>query len=284
MLFTFTILHILVLSVVWLQAANSLKGKSPDEAPGVVLLDSITFPKVVPSCTANVMVLFLDKRQIGQPTTDGSRDNFLSVSRDKDVDDKDLLFAQVMVNGAENAKLVFERLNITDLPRLYLFPKGSETSIAFPSGVYINGVNTRRFASKHTGTLYRTPSSFLDFDQRALQFVKATKAEQEVLLKDAEEKVKAEVLDDDTEDTKKLAETYLRTMQKIIEKGPTYVKDEFERLTSLISGRGGKFDKKMEGFINRKNVLNHFDFDVDLLLQLDKYDSSMGIGGVRPEL
>ena len=189
-----------------------------------------------------------------------------------------------MVNGAENAKLVFERLNITDLPRLYLFPKGSETSIAFPSGVYINGVNTRRFASKHTGTLYRTPSSFLDFDQRALQFVKATKAEQEVLLKDAEEKVKAEVLDDDTEDTKKLAETYLRTMQKIIEKGPTYVKDEFERLTSLISGRGGKFDKKMEGFINRKNVLNHFDFDVDLLLQLDKYDSSMGIGGVRPEL
>ena len=81
MLFTFTILHILVLSVVWLQAANSLKGKSPDEAPGVVLLDSITFPKVVPSCTANVMVLFLDKRQIGQPTTDGSHDNFLSVSR-----------------------------------------------------------------------------------------------------------------------------------------------------------------------------------------------------------
>ena len=71
----------LLFFVLGLHAVSSLKGKSPDEAPGVVLLDSITYRKVLPSCTANVMVLFLDKRQIGQPTTDGSRDNFLEVSR-----------------------------------------------------------------------------------------------------------------------------------------------------------------------------------------------------------
>ncbi len=81
MQFTSKILYFFLLTIVWSQAVNSLKGKSPDEAPGVVLLDSITFDKVVPSCTSNVMILFLDKRQIGQPTTDGSRDNFLEVSR-----------------------------------------------------------------------------------------------------------------------------------------------------------------------------------------------------------
>lgn len=285
MQFTSKILYFFLLTIVWSQAVNSLKGKSPDEAPGVVLLDSITFDKVVPSCTSNVMILFLDKRQIGQPTTDGSRDNFLEVSRDKDVDDKDLLFAQVMVNGAENAKLVFERLNITELPRLYLFPKGSETPIAFPPGVYINGINTRRFASKHTGTVYRTPSSLLDFDHRALQFVKATKAEQEELLSNAFVKIKKEIPDDADapEEIKKRAETYLKTMAKIIEKGPSYVKEELDRLTSLITGKG-KSDKKAKEFIERRDILYHFDFDIDLLFQLDKYDSSTGVGGVRPEL
>ena len=185
-----------------------------------------------------------------------------------------------MVNGAENAKLV-QSLNITDLPRLVLYPKGSNVYIEFPTGVYINGINTRRFASKYTGTLYITPSSFLDFDKRALQFVKATKAEQEVLLKEAEEKIKAEVPDNANEKTKKLADTYLKTMQKIIEKGKTYVTEEMSRLDSLLQGREQSSKKSLE-FNERKNVLYHFDFDIDLLFQVDNYDSSMGIGGVHP--
>ena len=196
------------------------------------------------------------------------------------MDDENLLFAQVMVNGAENAKLV-QSLNITDLPCLVLYPKGSNVYKKFPTGVYINGINTRRFASKYTGTLYITPSSFLDFDKRALQFVKATKAEQEVLLKEAEEKIKAEVPDNANERTKKLADTYLKTMQKIIEKGKTYVTEEMSRLDSLLQGREQSSKKSLE-FNERKNVLHHFDFDIDLLFQVDNYDSSMGIGGVHP--
>ena len=78
--YCFAMITILALLMLF-HVVSSLKGKSPDEAPGVVLLDSITFPKVVPSCNAHILVLFLNKQQIGQPTTDGSRDNFLEVAR-----------------------------------------------------------------------------------------------------------------------------------------------------------------------------------------------------------
>ena len=57
-----------------------LKGKNDLEAYGVVLLDSITFPKIIPSSNHHTFVLFVDKGKIGLPTTDSVRDHFLGIA------------------------------------------------------------------------------------------------------------------------------------------------------------------------------------------------------------
>jgi hypothetical protein len=48
----------------------------PDESMGVVLLDSITFPKVVPSTKYAVVVIVCNKREIGEYATDSIRSDF----------------------------------------------------------------------------------------------------------------------------------------------------------------------------------------------------------------
>lgn len=251
----------------------ALKGKSPDEAPGVVLLDAITFPKVVPNANAHVFVLFLDKGDIGQPTTDGSRDNFLEVSRDKDVDDDGLLFAQVLVNGADNLKLK-DRMGVTNMPQLLFFPKGSSESITYPVNAYINGVNTRRFVTKHTGVIYSTPGSIWDFDEKALGIVKASSKEEKVAIlvsskKTLEDKKEGGL----SEDTLTVAEEYIRVMEKIIERGNEYVQEELERLTTLLKGKKIS-DKKKANFTDRRNVLHHFDFNLETILAGEASSSS----------
>ena len=172
------------------------------------------------------------------------------------------------MNGAENAKLV-ERLNITALPQLLLYPKGSDTPIPFMDNMYINGVNTRRFVTKNTGTIYNLPSSLLDFGERALAFVKAPKKQQEVMLKEAQEKIKEDLGGDNVDERLKTkAEHYIKTMENIIEKGESYVQEELGRLNTLLAGKIS--DKKRLNFNERKNILFHFDFNMDLLLRNDE--------------
>jgi hypothetical protein len=73
-----------------LQSCIAIKGKDANEVFGVVMLDSITFPKIIPSTTHDTVVLFADKAKVGSgayPTTDAVRDHFLTVAAGKQGND-----------------------------------------------------------------------------------------------------------------------------------------------------------------------------------------------------
>ena len=79
-----------------------MKWKSEDEASGIVLLDSATFPKIVPHSRAAVLVGIFDKITIGTgKKADNIRDEFLNFAIEGERGGRmdDLLVAQIIVNG-----------------------------------------------------------------------------------------------------------------------------------------------------------------------------------------
>ena len=69
----------IVLTSLLIHPSVAIKGKDPLEVPGVVLLDSITFPKLIPNSDFCTLVLFANKALIGEPGTDSIRDHFLGL-------------------------------------------------------------------------------------------------------------------------------------------------------------------------------------------------------------
>ena len=74
LMFYFSILQLLFTIVF------SLKGKDPNEVYGIVMLDAITFPKIIPSDRHASIVIFEQKTNIGLPTSDAVRDHFLGIA------------------------------------------------------------------------------------------------------------------------------------------------------------------------------------------------------------
>ena len=160
-----------------------LKGKNEHETYGVVLLDSITFPKLIPSNEYSAIVIFCDKREVGKGSTDTIRDSFIQVADptkkvetgEPEIPDEseDILFAQVLVNGAQNYMLS-QRQGIKEMPIILFYPRNSTKEslpIQFPSNVVPNPWNIRRFISKHTGKYYATPGSIPVLDILARDFM-----------------------------------------------------------------------------------------------------------------
>jgi Endoplasmic reticulum protein ERp29, C-terminal domain len=150
--------------------------------------------------------------------------------------------------------------------KLYL--KGSTDGIPFPSNIdYPNGVNIRRFVSKYTGITYRTAAGVPGFDRIAIKFVKAkTDEERKEILKEAMEA--ADAFDETENDLKLRAQEYVKVMKKVIEKGPTFISTEIGRLRGLLTNT--KISDAKKGNLTLKlNMVYHFDFDVDILLQQD---------------
>jgi len=79
-----------------------LKWKNENEANGILLLDSVTFPKIVPNDKYSIFVGFFKKASIGSDDfSDQIRDEFLNFAvegaRKGDMDG--IICAQVIVNG-----------------------------------------------------------------------------------------------------------------------------------------------------------------------------------------
>jgi hypothetical protein len=67
------------------------------------------------------------------------------------------------------------------------------------------------------------------------------------------------------EDKKALATEYLKVMYKIVDKGYDYVAGELARLDGLLASSNIP-EKKKENLLLRKDIVHHFDYDIDILL------------------
>lgn len=105
------VLHLFIITI------SAIAGKNPEETYGILLLDSITFPKIVPSMTNTVLVLICKKGSIGNYGTDSIRSDYFSFATLSELQDTDsttsltdsdsILFTQIIVNGAQNKGYLF---------------------------------------------------------------------------------------------------------------------------------------------------------------------------------
>ena len=241
----------------WSLGYAAIPFKHEDERKGVLLLDSTTYPKIVPHATKDIVLLVVLKSQIGDYGTDSLRADYFSFSSTMQTSDgaDNLLFAQIIVNGAENRMLADRLSNGAELlhPKLYVIPAGSSKPVPYPADApyYLNTLTP--FVTKHTSLVYQLPGTMKSFDALAIQFAEGDEGVKASTLATAQ----SELADLTTADEKEMAAYYIKVMKKISENGALYLKTEIKRLNQLF--HDDKLTKaNRRGIEHHANVLNIF--------------------------
>jgi len=228
---------------------------------GTVLMDSLTFPKIVPNARNHVIVMCVNKGQVGKLTTDGVRDEFLAIGETLEpmVASNSILFAQVIVNGAQNKKLsskVGARENFI-YPSFHLFKAGSSESVPFlsagevaSSAPSMNDIS--RWIYKETGIHIGAAGTVSELDRLVEEFLAADASNKASII--AKTRAAADTLTKSADRESSLH--YVKTMEKLMNT-PSYAKDEVVRLVAIVDSDKVSSDRKQE-FSRRINIVKRF--------------------------
>lgn len=208
--------------------------------------------------TVNIVVLVTNKRSVGDYSTDSMRADYLDFASKGELhgNSTEVLFTQVIVNGAQNRKLA-DRIGVKPgdefiYPELFLYKTNSNVAIHYPSKASWNIAHFTRWLSKHTNFYYGIEGTIENFDLLAERFMFADKNEHQKIIKEAEEL--ASTLDPHEKDN---ADIYIKTMNKIAEKGYDFIFTEIDRLAKLLKTDISK--SKKSDFVKRINIAYQFD-------------------------
>ncbi|KAK3751880.1 hypothetical protein RRG08_047153 [Elysia crispata] len=221
-----------------------------DVVQGSVSLNSGVFDKVIEKHKA-VLVKFDETYPYGE-----KQDAFKEVAKTS-VSQPDLLVAEVHVAdyGEKDNQDLAERFGITKeaFPAYRLFTDGnSEKAKASFSGDALQADSIKNFIVKESGLWLGRPGCLEMFDKLVPEFIKASDDERASILSEAEKSAQ-----DLTKDEEKLAaDTYIKTMKKVLDKGNSFIKDEVTRVEKLRSGKVSDNKKKQLG--DRLNILASF--------------------------
>eukprot|EP01041_Mallomonas_annulata_P006391 gene6391-12929_t len=233
-----------------------LKGRNDYETTGVLLLDSITFPKLIPNDKYNMIVGFFLKSDIGTSNkNDDIRDEYLEFTREgsRKGEMEDIICAQVIVNGGENKALADRNGASQSLPKIVLYTKNDSLPIVFDEKD-VNFLTLTSFVSKHTGFYIRRPGNIEIYDKLANKFCTAKEDERQSILNEAEDALSS-VSPIETIH----AEYYIKVMKKTMENehGNGYITEEFERLRAIVESDKVSKSKANE-LMKKLNILAHF--------------------------
>jgi len=238
---------------------------------GTILLDSITFPKIVPNAENHVLVMVANKGQVGKLSTDGVRDEFLAAAEalEPNVAKGSILFAQVIVNGAQNKRLagrIGARENFV-YPSFHLYKPGSSEPMHFLApgeaespALSINAVT--RWVYKETGIFIGATGTVDEMDQLVIEFMSppsagaseaAVKAAREAVLAKARSAAAALTAPAD----KEAAPHYIKAMEKLATGQSSFPKEEVARLTAIVESDKVSESRKQE-FRKRINIVRRF--------------------------
>lgn len=204
-----------------------------------------------------------NKYEIGQYATDSIRADFFAFAEKGNLqgNSESVLFAQVLVNGAQNLKLA-ERIGVRNIdnfkhPKMFLYQPNATESIPYPDSGAFNSVSLTRFVSKHTDFFFGVPGTIEVFDTLAEKFMAAHNLELDGIIAEAEALAPSVELKD-----KQNAQTYVKIMKKIKEAGVQYVKTETARLQSIIDSERLS-DAKKSDIQKRLNIVHQFDRNIE---------------------
>lgn len=239
-------------------------GKNKAESKGVLLMDSVTFPVLMDELSAQTRLLvgIFDKRDTvvsDPPTLEAeARFSFLNFAqaynRDESTDLAHLLFGQVIVNGAENRYLKNRLVGDRQLPVFIIIGENRTDPTVVDLDLrdyryctFISLLNT------YAGYKNALPGVLEQFEPLLAKFVPGTPDVRRQVIKEAKD------LYDSIDDKKIIADAdfYVKTMEKVMEQGIQYVKEEGgsiisrARLPMVNAERSYNLDKKL-------NILESF--------------------------
>jgi hypothetical protein len=245
---------------------------------GTLLLDAVVWDKAIPNNNAHTLVMVSNKAYIGKQTTDNTRSAFLKMAQG--LEHKEVLCAQIIVNGADNHMLA-TRLGVPNpgrmpYPYFFIIKKGESESIALQTSATVADItltDVLRSLTKHTGVRLPMEGTSSELDSMTIRFISptATSAERLAIVTEAE----AFVQDLRTQGASGSAVSaalvkkadglswYPKYMQKALEKGSEatsigdFARGEKARLQTILESDKVSDDRKKE-FRWRVNIISSF--------------------------
>lgn len=120
----------------------------------VLTLDAHSFPKLVPSPRYATVVLVFDKAHKGTYATESIRSDYYAFAKKAQTEGEaeEVLFTQVIVNGADNKKLATRIGFKTEyaFPQMFVIPQNQTEAIPYPSNEPYRLYELAQFVSKHS--------------------------------------------------------------------------------------------------------------------------------------
>ncbi|XP_011499669.1 PREDICTED: endoplasmic reticulum resident protein 29 [Ceratosolen solmsi marchali] len=227
-----------------------MKLSAADDCKGCVQLDSYSFDKIIPKFKAAIVKFdvafpYGEKHEEFAKVAFTTRDSF------------DLLVAEVGVKdfGNKDNSDIADRFNIKkdDYPVVLLFIQGKTEPHRFiiKKDTEFTADNIKRFIKTKSGVYLGLPGCVEKLDRLADQFKTSNDKDRQEILNKA--KVFQETL---PEEHRTAAKVYVKTMEKIMERGDIFVQTEQTRIEGLLKGKLSN-DKK-RSMEERRNILHSF--------------------------
>lgn len=171
----------------------------------------------------------------------------------------DLLVAEVNVKDygdKENSDLAEKyEVKTKDFPVLKLFKKDIKEPVPYLGEFKQDDIVA--FVKAQTGVYIGLPGCIQEFDMLAQNFIKnRNKEEREKMMKQAKEMIARGM---DSKQSEEMANIYIKLMEKILDKGDEFVKNEIQRVENI---RKTKIPvEKKENLQKRLNILQSFSHD-----------------------
>ena len=251
--------------------ATALKAsdRRGDENRGMLLLDATTFPKVIPSDRHATVVLFSNKAKFSEPLTELAREEYIEVALAGDKGEiRDLLFAQVIVNGGYNSMLA-GRVGFEDgakVPGVAIYEVGSSTPIIYPHQ-RINAHLLRKFLTKHSGFHYPMPNTIPKMSAMVQRLMRTTTVEEmNPVIADAKEFSK-----NVEPEFKDVVDYYVKVMEKVQDKGWEWAETEYLRLSAVLESGTVTIQSSLMKLEMKKAVVSEFDRDFKMNPEREKF-------------
>eukprot|EP00775_Hariotina_reticulata_P011716 gene11716-11861_t len=209
---------------------------------GVIYLDDLSFDKVVDR-SRDVFVRFEKASFIIKDLAAAwgdEHDAFKELAKTVGEAETPLLVAGVPISISEthpvNPKLAarygLSGLKTNDFPRFKLFKKGTDTTQPINYSGESKPKSMMKWIVQQTGVFVGVKGQVKELDALARNFMAAAAADRKQMLLEA--KAAADAIDTaDKPDAKGYVEYYIKTMQRVLDKGEGYVEQEAKRLTKM---------------------------------------------------
>ena len=260
---------------------NSMRGRDPLERSSVLLLDGSTFSKIMPHYNLTTILMIAGRNDAGDYGVISIKEDYWAFAEQAEFGGNSdyVRFAHMYVDlpspneltTAAESRNVVSKIDPTFLgsrglhPRIYLFEPNSLEPVMYPRFQSINVIALSRWLSQRAKFYMGVPGTIQAFYWLARKFMIDAKLADDQdqfrseVIAETGETLEALIREVRNEEYVELGKYYLKTMERIVERGDGYVSEEVFRLEELVSGADIKLSQeKRQNLQKRVNVLHNF--------------------------